>query len=39
MNPKNCLRYILKCKRCKIDMDFYRPDIDSDTAWLTVRGT
>ena len=20
-------------------MDFYRPDIDSDTAWPTVRGT
>ena len=26
-------------KRCKTDTDFYRPDIYSDTAWPTVRGT
>ena len=32
-------RYILKSERCKIDMDFYRPNKDSATAWLTVRGT
>ena len=36
-------RYILKGKRCKIDTDCNRPDIDmytdSDTAWPAVRGT
>ena len=32
-------RNILKSKRFKIDTDFYRPHIDSETAWPTVRGT
>ena len=36
---KFVFRYILKGKRCKIDTNFYRPDIDSDTAWPTVGGT
>ena len=31
-------KIVSKVKMCKIDTDFNRHDIDSDTTWPTVRG-